>query len=213
MAQSLKQKKIQNMVYGLGASIVILGALFKILHWEFLIFTGSNLLAIGLITEAAIFAYGAFDGVEEDLDWSKAYPELIGAEAKERYAPNPDAEGILSKKLDSLLKEAQIDVALMESLGSSIKNFEDAARNIAPTSTAIDSTERYSEELQNAAKQMEALNNLYKSQLESAENQKSIQDNISQNAAALKVQMEAMTSNLDALNGVYNGMLNAMNRK
>jgi len=120
---------------------------------------------------------------------------------------------MLSKKLDVLLKEAQIDAALMESLGNSIKNFEGAARNIAPTSTAIASTEKYAQELENAAIQMEALNALYKSQLESAGSQAAVQETIAHNAAALKTQMEAMTANLEALNGVYNGMLHAMNRK
>lgn len=122
-------------------------------------------------------------------------------------------DGMLSKKLDVLLKEAQIDAALMESLGNSIKNFEGAARNIAPTSIAIASTEKYAQELENAAIQMEALNALYKSQLESAVSQAAVQETIAHNAAALKTQMEAMTANLEALNGVYNGMLHAMNRK
>ena len=101
----------------------------------------------------------------------------------------------------------------MERLGSGIKNFEGAARNIAPTSAAIESTEKYAQELQQAASQMQALNDLYKSQLESAGTQAAVQDTIAQNAAALKAQMEAMTANLEALNGVYNGMLHAMNRK
>ncbi len=213
MAQSLKQKKIQGMVYGLGASIVILGALFKILHWEFWIFTGSTLLAAGLITEALIFAYAAFEPVELDLDWSKAYPELKGGAPRERGSAGLDTDAQMSKKLDAILKEAKIDAALMESLGSSIRNFEGAAKNLSPTTDAIASTQSYSEQLSNAAKQMEALNNLYKNQLESASSQAAIQENIAQNAAALKTQMEAMAANLETLNGVYNGMLSAMNRK
>ena len=213
MAQSINQKKIQAKVYGLGASVVILGALFKLLHWEFWIFTGSTLLAAGLITEALIFAYAAFEPIEEDLDWALAYPELKGGASKEKGAVNTDMEAMLSKKLDVLLQEAKIDAALMERLGSSIKSFEGAAKNLSPTTDAMASTQKYAEELLNAAKQMEALNGLYKSQIDSASAQASVQENIAQNAAALKAQMEAMTSNLASLNGVYNGMLTAMNRK
>lgn len=213
MGQSLKQKKIQGMVYGLGGAIVILGALFKILHWELWIFTGSTLLAVGLITEALIFTYSAFEPVELDLDWSKAYPELKGGEPRSKAIAGSDIDAQMSKKLDALLKEAKIDAALMESLGTSIKNFEGAAKNLSPTTDAIASTQSYSNQLANAAKQMEALNNLYKSQLESAGAQAAVQENIAQNAAALKAQMEAMTANLESLNAVYNGMLTAMNRK
>ena len=50
MAQSKSTKKLFNMAYGLGASIVIIGALFKILHWELGPLNGGILLAIGLIT-------------------------------------------------------------------------------------------------------------------------------------------------------------------
>ncbi len=82
MAQSRSSKKLFNMAYGLGASIVILGALFKILHWEinlgFMTLDGGFLLAVGLITEAIIFAISAFEPVDDDLDWSLVYPELAG---------------------------------------------------------------------------------------------------------------------------------------
>lgn len=212
MAQTQKQKKFYNLAYGLGASVVILGALFKLLHWEVGFLTGNVMLAAGLITEAIIFGFAAFEPIEEDYDWTLAYPELKGGLKNEKGSPM-GLDGMLSKKLDVLLKEAQIDAALMESLGNSIKNFEGAARNIAPTSIAIASTEKYAQELENAAIQMEALNALYKSQLESAVSQAAVQETIAHNAAALKTQMEAMTANLEALNGVYNGMLHAMNRK
>ena len=78
MAQSKSTKKLFNMAYGLGASIVIIGALFKILHWEFGFLNGGLLLAVGLITEAAIFAISAFEPVDEEYDWSLVYPELAG---------------------------------------------------------------------------------------------------------------------------------------
>ena len=76
MAQSKSTKKLFNMAYGLGASVVIIGALFKILHWEFGPLTGGLLLAVGLITEALIFAISAFEPVDDEYDWSLVYPEL-----------------------------------------------------------------------------------------------------------------------------------------
>ena len=78
MAQSRASKKFMNMAYGFGASIVIIGALFKIIHFEIGPLTGNVMLAIGLITEAIIFAISAFEPVDDDLNWSLVYPELEG---------------------------------------------------------------------------------------------------------------------------------------
>lgn len=215
MAQSKSSKKLFNMAYGLGASIVILGALFKILHWEidlgFAVLTGGFLLAVGLITEAIIFAISAFEPVDDDLDWSLVYPELAGGKGKDKDDPQ-DAEGILSKKLDEMLKGAKIDSELMTSLGDGIRNFEGAVKGMAPTAEAMSSTKKYSEEMALAAAQMESLNSLYKVQVESTSRQAEVNERVVENAEQLKAQMEHLATNLSSLNGVYGGMLSAMNR-
>lgn len=210
MAKS--SKKIMNMVYGLGAAIVILGALFKIMHWP----AANEMLIIGLVTEALVFTISAFEKVDADLDWTLVYPELGGAgEAKRKEAKkeDADAQGQLSKKLDNLLKEAKIDGELMASLGSSIRNFESASKNIAPAVDGIAATKKYSEELSLAAAQMESLNSLYKVQLESATRNTEANKEIADNAAKLKEQMQSMTANIASLNNVYGGMLSAMGNK
>ncbi len=215
MAQSKSTKKLFNMAYGLGASVVIIGALFKILHWELGPLNGGVLLAIGLITEALIFAISAFEPVDDEYDWSLVYPELggIASNGKSNEALEmKEAEASLSGKLDNLLKEAGVDASLMESLGSSIRNFEGAAKGIAPTVDAMESTKKYSDEMVQAAAQMESLNSLYKVQLESASKQASVNEEVVQNASALKDQMESLATNLSSLNGVYGGMLTAMTR-
>ena len=213
MAQSKASKKFMNMAYGLGASIVIIGALFKIIHFEIGPLTGNVMLTIGLVTEAIIFAISAFEPVDDDLDWSLVYPELAGGKTKGKKDEGPkDAEGILSKKLDDLLKEAKIDGELMTSLGDSIRNFEGAAKNMAPTVDSMNATKKYSEEMSLAAAQMESLNSLYKVQLESANRQAAINEEVADNAGKLKEQMASLATNLSSLNGVYGGMLSAMNR-
>lgn len=216
MAQSKSTKKLFAMAYGLGASVVIIGALFKILHWELGPLTGGLLLAVGLITEALIFAISAFEPIEDELDWALVYPELAGAQTsgskKNDAKQAQEAEGLLSRKLDELLKEANIDAELMTSLGSSIKNFEGAAKGIAPTVDAMESTKKYSDEMSEAATQMESLNSLYKVQLESASRQASINEEVVEQSGALKDQMESLATNLSSLNGVYGGMLSAMSK-
>lgn len=214
MAQSKSSKKIFNLAYGLGASIVILGALFKLNHWELGPLNGSVLLAIGLITEAIIFAISAFEPVDDDLDWSLVYPELAGGKSSGKKAKEPeDAQGLLSKKLDEMLKEARIDAGLMSSLGESIRSFEGAAKDMAPTTDALNATKKYSQEMSLAAAQLESLNSLYKVQVESSSRQAEINNEVADNADKLKQQMQAMATNLSSLNGVYGGMLSAMTNR
>lgn len=216
MAQSKSTKKLFNMAYGLGASIVIMGALFKILHWELGPLNGGILLAVGLITEAIIFAISAFEPVDDDLDWALVYPELSGGAAGSKKNQNQDtegAEGILSKKLDEMLKGAKIDSDLMTSLGESIRSFEGAARDMSPTTDALKSTKKYSEEMAIAAAQMESLNSLYKVQVESTSRQTEVNEKVAENAEQLKQQMEHLATSLSSLNGVYGGMLSAMSSK
>jgi len=211
----LLSPKVMNFAYGMGAAVVIVGALFKIAHFEIGPLTGTVMLTIGLLTEAAIFALSAFEDPSPELDWSLVYPELAGgmAKPKEKKEEQKDAQGLLSQKLDAMLKEAKIDGELMASLGTSIKNFEGAAKGIAPTVDSIASTKKYSEELTLAAAQMESLNSLYKIQLESASKNAQINNEVAENNLKLKDQMQSLTSNLSSLNNVYGGMLSAMGNR
>ena len=215
---SLLNKKQMNFAYGMGAAVVIIGALFKITHLEFGIITGNLMLTIGLVVEALIFALSAFEPVEEELDWTLVYPELANGKAlpkqiKADISASSDAEGLLSKKLDAMLKDAKIDGELMVSLGNSIKNFEGAAKSIMPTADSMASTKKYSEELTLAAAQMESLNSLYKIQIQSSSRNAQINEEVVENNLKLKEQMQSLTSNLSSLNNVYGGMLSAMSNK
>ena len=210
---AILSKKTMNFAYGMGAAVVIVGALFKIIHFEIGPLTGNVMLTIGLVTEAIIFALSAFEPVDHELDWSLVYPELAGGEAKSNKSVKEDAQGLLSQKLDAMLKEAKVDGELMSSLGNSIRNFESAAIGIAPTVDSMVGQKKYSEELSMAAAQMESLNSLYKVQLESASRNAEANKEIADNAAKLKDQMQAMTANIASLNNVYGGMLSAMGNR
>jgi gliding motility-associated protein GldL len=148
-------KNAMNMAYGLGASIVIIGALMKIIHQDLGPITGNTMLTIGLITEALIFAMSAFDLPGEDIDWSLVYPELAGGASS---AKQESPQGLLTKKLDVMLAEAKVDVRLMSSLTNSIKDFEASAKSGADSA---DSLAKINKEFANNAiqlqKQMESL--------------------------------------------------------
>ena len=229
MAQSKSSKKIMNMVYGLGASVVILGALFKLLHWEISLGSiklgGGVLLATGLITEAIIFAIAAFEPVEEGLHWERVFPELSGGEPRQLnfaggaapqqlgYQNEQETQLLresLSEKLDNILREAHVDAELMNSLAKSIRNFEGAARNIGPAADAVASTQKYGEELTTAAVHLEALNSLYRIQLERTELQVNAQEGMVDNLNSLNAQVNSFKEHLKSLNTVYGGMLSAM---
>ena len=138
MAQTRAYKKRMNFLYGMGAAVVIIGALFKIQHFSFGFLTGGLMLSIGLGVEAIIFAISAFDTPEDELDWARVYPELSeeGLFAEEGQK-NIGADGMLSQKLDTMLKEAELDGALIASLGDSIKNFQGAAQGLSSVSETI----------------------------------------------------------------------------
>ena len=220
MAGSKLQKKIFNYAYGIGAAVVIVGALAKILHADIFGISGSVLLAVGMGTEAVIFFMSAFEPIEEEIDWSLVYPELKGGEPIARQAvvavqeSNPVEEKVLreslSEKLDGILAEAHIDANLMRSLGKSIENFAEASKEIAPVATTMTATHKYGEELSEAASNLDSLNSLYKLQLERTERQVSAQAGIADNLDSLNQQMLSFKDNLKSLNTIYGGMLSAM---
>lgn len=216
MAKSRGYKKTMNFVYGIGAAVVIIGALFKIQHLSFGFLTGGVMLTAGLITEALVFLISAFESPDEETDWSLVYPELAGGKAKKKEQKDVESEsseGLLSKKLDSLLADAKIDAELMNSLGSSMKNFQSAAQGLSAASESVTSTNKYNEEMSKAALQMESLNNLYKVQVENVGKQAELNSSVVENTEKLKDQMDALSANLASLNGVYGGMLSAMSSK
>jgi gliding motility-associated protein GldL len=114
-------EKQMAFLYGMGAAVVIIGALFKLMHWP----GASLMLIVGLTTEALIFGLSAFEPIPHKLDWTLVYPELAGGEAKPKEAKkssasNEDADCLLSKKLDNILKEAKLDAELINILRESI---------------------------------------------------------------------------------------------
>ena len=197
-----------NMVYGLGAAIVILGALFKIQHISFGFLTGGVMLTVGLVVEALVFAISAFEPVDEDLDWSKVYPELGDSDEEAT-----GAHGLLSQKLDNILREAELDNSLIKGLGDSIKNFKGAAEGLSAASESITTTNSYNEQMSKAAVQMESLTSLYQIQMENATKQTELNNSLAENSEKLQQQMESLANNMASLNGVYGGILSAMSSK
>lgn len=213
---SKRFKNFMSKLYGWGAAVVILGAMFKILHLP----GADYMLVIGLTTEAVIFFFSAFEKPHEEVDWTLVYPELAGMEDDDEFETGRRNDNGLSttQELDKMLEEAKIDGALIESLGDGLRRFGDAASKLSETSEAAAATGAYSEQLSLASKNMESLNALYAVQLESSANhmeaQNSLMEKLSssiEDSEKLGTEVSSLVQNLGQLNSVYGGMLSAMN--
>jgi gliding motility-associated protein GldL len=216
---------ITNFVYSFGAAIVILGALFKMTHWSLGPITGNVALAAGLITEALIFLFFAFDPPrsEESYAWENVYPELLDETAERQprkvvaKVENKELEVSLSDKLDKMLADAKLDVSLFERLRGGIDKFSSSVDQINQTVDVSASTHKYNEQLNMAASHLESMNALYALQLEQGQKQseysKKYVEDIQKSAAhseKFNEELQGLTGNLNNLNRVYGGMLSAM---
>ena len=214
LKKRLRGKVAMHMLFGLGGAVVIIGALFKILHLEIGPITGGLVLGLGLGTEALIFTVAALNTGEIKEEHNDYVKKIKGGKPAMKAA---GAEPGLSSKIDEMLKEAKLDVTLMNNLTKSLKNLEASAQALSPASNAAASSETYAKQLSIATTKMEQLNDLYTNQAKSAGNTASVSvaynSQIASNADKLKEQMDVLSTNLASLNQVYNGMLNAMNKK
>lgn len=207
-------KNFMAKLYGLGAAVVILGAMFKILHYP-----GADLmLVVGLTTEAVIFFFSAFEKSHEEYDWTLVYPELAGMEDPDEEIIRTGNQLSSTQELDKMLEDAKIDGELIESLGSGLRKFGDAADKLNDTVDAASATSQYGEQLTLASKNMESLNALYAVQLESSANHMEVQNNLMDklnssltDSEKLAEEVSSLASNMSQLNNVYGGMLSAMN--
>jgi gliding motility-associated protein GldL len=206
----LRSKVAMHMLFGLGGAVVIIGALFKILHLEIGPITGGLVLGLGLGTEALIFTVAALN-TGEIKEEHNDYVKKVKGSGPQKTASSSD-EG-LSSKIDAIMAEAKLDVSLMNSLADSIKGLESSAKALSPATDAISASQTYSTELANAASSLEQLNLNYQNQLQQSKEGVDFNDKVGENAEQLRAQMESLSANLAALNDVYGGMLNAMNKK
>lgn len=206
----LRGKVMMHMLFGLGGAVVIIGALFKILHLEIGPITGGLVLGLGLGTEALIFTVSALNTGEIKEEHQDYVKKVKGAPKK---SSSGGGEEGLSSKIDALMQEAKLDVSLMNSLASSIKDLENSAKALSPASEAVSASQNYSQELAKASIQLEQLNANYQKQIQDAQGNAEFNDKVNQNAEQLRAQMESLSANLAALNNVYGGMLNAMTKK
>lgn len=198
--------RIMPMVYGIGASIVIIGAMFKIMHWD----GADTMLIVGLSTEAFIFFISAFQPQPQELDWARVYPQL----ADDNYEVKANNTG-LTARLDDMLADANVTPEAIGNLGMGLNRLSQTAGQMADLGEATVATKEYTTKVRSAAVSLEKISGAY------AETVDAIQQMASASAHANEyhLQVQNMTKNLGALNAVYemelqdaNNHLRALNK-
>ena len=195
LTQSKKFKTFMVRLYGWGASIVIIGALFKIQHWPY----SGFFLVLGLGTEAVIFFFSAFEPPHEEIDWSLVYPELAGMEDDNNHSSRNKKVDEVSQHLDLLMADAKIGPDLLESLGSGLRALGDSTSKLADISNASAATEDYVQNVSKASLSVNEMSNSYTRAAQAVEQL----SNSTEEVRIYKDQVVNAGKNLAALNAVY----------
>lgn len=185
-------KNFMAKVYGIGAAVVILGALFKIKHWP----GADPMLILGMGTEVIIFVISAFEPPHKEYDWSLVYPEFAGIESE---SSKKSSKGTVSQQLDKMLEEAKVGPELIGSLGNGLKSLSENVGNLKDLSSAAVATDEYAKNVQVASKSVLGLNSSYNQAVEAM----GAMVSASEGSKEYGVQVEKMTKNLASLNSVY----------
>jgi gliding motility-associated protein GldL len=223
LVQSSGWKNFIAKLYGLGASVVIIGALFKINHWVF----ATEMLTLGLCTESIIFFFSAFEPLHEEVDWSLVYPELAGIPEEGSELPSHGkyhgtaqggggfiggggAGSVALAKFDEMLEKSEITPDLFQKLGVGMKKLGDATANMNAMGDVSAASTKYFNTIKNADDSLGKLSDTYQATTkiinETGSNYKNIADSLSVielGGKSYQQQLESLNKNLSALNTAY----------
>jgi gliding motility-associated protein GldL len=227
IVQSSGWKNFMAKLYGIGAAIVIVGALFKIMHWP----GASLMLILGLSTEAVIFFFSAFEPLHEELDWTLVYPELAGMTdpeeidgfrehrqmdpAMKRRQENmgADTEGNKSAggnaALAGLATIPEVDSETFSKLGEGLTKLSSSVDNLSDISEATIATKEYFENVKSASNNVKSLSDTYQQSNESLRESSS---NLSNSYEKLSSMLLNGQENISKTNNEYGNNLTSLNK-
>jgi gliding motility-associated protein GldL len=224
--QSKKGKVFMGYLYGWGAAIVIVGAMFKIQHWPF----AGPMLVAGLSIEAVIFFFSAFEPPPEETDWSLVYPQLLPPEHPSYNAQSlgmgqQNQSTTVTEHLDKMLEDAKIEPELLASLGLGLRNLSDQTSKLNDISDASVATNDFVSNIKAASGSVSNLADSYVKASESltgltvsndegvnfGEQLSKISKNLSSLNAVYELQYQSSNENLQASNQLTGGMNELIN--
>ncbi|MBK0380412.1 type IX secretion system motor protein PorL/GldL [Mucilaginibacter segetis] len=199
MAGKKKPYGVGNIV-SWGATVVIIGLLFKIQHWKY----ATEFITVGLLTEAALFFILGFQREDKDIDWVRVYPELD--EEFKGELPKASARPVAvgdnfsnTAALDKMLSDAKIGPELIGSLGEGLRTFGDKVNAISKVTDAGEATMAFTQKVKSATASYDKLSDSF----EKASANLSEMANSNVDSKAYHDQVNILAKNLSALNAVY----------
>ncbi len=201
IVRSKGYKSFMAKLYGIGASVVILGALFKINHYP-----GANYMLIaGMGVEAIIFFFSAFEPMHVEYDWSLVYPELAGMSVSDKIPQKTQKAGSVTQQLDAMLTEAKIGPELINSLGQGLKNLSETTSQLGSLSSATVAADKFVKNMEEAGQSVTSLSDAYKKAAENVNKDVSLSDEY---LASVKNASSAITN----LANIYNETASALSK-
>ena len=223
LVRSKGYKTFMGYLYGWGAAVVIIGALFKIMHWP-----GANIMLIaGMGTETVIFFLSAFEPPHKEWDWSLVYPELSGMTEENAMGGEPqyDEEGNLiegsenlpvskdplTAKLDKMLEEANISPELIDRLGQGMSNLAESANSMNNMASATAATDKFVNQMDGVADQAGRLLQSMQGAPEAVSTLSTIYQETAQalnGDVSYVEEMKKMSASLSSINAMYEMQIN-----
>ena len=220
LVRSKGYKTFMAYLYGWGASVVIVGALFKIMHWP-----GANIMLIlGMGVEGVIFFLSAFEPPHKEWDWSLVYPELAGM--IDEAALNGDVEldedgnpieklpvsaDPLTAKLDKMLEDAHISPELIDRLGQGMQNLAESANSMNNMANVTAATDKFVSNLDGVASQAGRLLESMQGAPEATSTLSTIYQETAQSLngeVSYVEEMKKMSASLSSINAMYEMQIN-----
>jgi gliding motility-associated protein GldL len=225
IVQSSGWKSFMAKLYGFGASVVIVGAMFKIMHWPM----AGVMITLGLSTEAIIFFFSAFEPLHEELDWTLVYPELAGMTDPDEIEEIKESGKLGHTTLDrfeDLVQNANIGPDTFKKLGDSLNKLNTTTSSISDITEATVATSQYANNMKSAASSIgtlsstfsqstnvlqDSIQTLSSSYATLSNNVKNDLSSITEGTKGYSSHMESLNKNLSALNAVYELQLRESN--
>jgi gliding motility-associated protein GldL len=215
--ESDRFKRIKNLIIGIGASVVLVGALFKILHWP----GADQMLMVGMLTEAFLFLMLGILPPHKDYYWEKIYPDLdIAPEVEEAKSGKKvhkmtEPKESVTRQLDKMLEDSKVEPVMIERLGENLKKLGENIEKLSDVQDAAVNTNEYSTKIKDASMAVAEMRDAYSNAARAMEQITAS----SVDTSKYHEQVQMVTKNLSQLNAIYelelqdtNNHLKAMNK-